>query len=721
MKNMKKFCSLLLVLVMVATLFAGCKKDKSTFFTAVSDANTFEKYTYEMAFDVSSSMPQLDGAKATIKGTCDGKAISMGVSVEYSYITVDIDELLVITDGATYINAGEVVNVVNKYLGGIVDLNSYINTFLNGQSLAWVEIPYAKGLVKVSNDEEQVKLVVAILEEMFDGFEFTNEDGNHSVTIKKPEDFGKLMKNAIKAVKGHKKELKNMMTESAGNTDAIKETVNIYKDAFVSAVKSFNNANNLGMSDSDIAELESMMDDAIEEALSEVNVDPDDLDSAYDELFDALDDAEDEIEDMVDELKDSDADVKITLSNSIEGKAGERTYKMNMSATVKEDDDNATIKMKATCKENEDAKVKKPSDVLTIDDIMGIALGFMYDNGLLGGSSSVVVDPTEPYTQVATEEQTTSVSNIGTQNYNVQYINIETDEVSATFGYDSNTFKYEKNSSDLENGNVAFTFKETGAEVTGFLVPMEYDDYIYSLYNQTGSTTYDYEYLGYQSVPYSYVDMYLITETQGKKSQDYYVGMFEMGSRYSFAALISADEISENDVEPFFAALYADVDYEVAPYQFDGTWTLEGYQCDVKITSDTDMIGIDEDYSDSSSVCYEYVNDSYVWTFCYFDTYYDDVQDYFENSVASASYEAALETEPELKKLNTPAGTVYIFSTDRVEANSEYVYHKDYACFPVENYGLLTIDTDDFGPDGTEAITFEDFVKAIFVDVEVIK
>lgn len=367
MRNYRKILALILVLVLASSMLTGCKMSKSTFTSVMEDAASFEKYTFQVAVDFDTDISNLVGygmditGTATINGAFDGSALSLGAKIDTDYVDFKIPELMVFKENAIYVNVGGIYGA----LGDFIHLYGELDDMLD--EVSWVELPVAKKVVDFSNMKKSQELIVSIVSQMFDGFEFENDKNTHTLNIKKTSEFGKALKNGVKGIKKNEKNIKKLVTDR-NLEDLIMDTVEIYMEAFIDAAKDYSSANGNFLSSSDINEMKEEIMDELEDVIDDMNLD--DIDSVYDELFDELDELEDMVDELVEEMDDEEIKIKCSVSDSIAGKKGSREFTQNTSINLSNGSQEVTLKVKVTVTEDKDLEVKVPKKCLELDGIM---------------------------------------------------------------------------------------------------------------------------------------------------------------------------------------------------------------------------------------------------------------------------------------------------------------------------------------------------------------
>ena len=152
-------------------------------------------------------------------------------------------------------------------------------------------------------------------------------------------------------------------------------------DEAVNAVEKFNTDYELGLTDDDIAELRDEAKSAVEEAVSEAELD--DANSVYEDAFADISDNKDELVSDIADFEDGTAD--LTVSNSLTGKEGSRVYTSNIELNVENTSTDEDLQLKVNSVITEDSKVSVsvPSSYTQFSDVLYAALVFAYENDML--------------------------------------------------------------------------------------------------------------------------------------------------------------------------------------------------------------------------------------------------------------------------------------------------------------------------------------------------
>lgn len=118
MKRLQRLLSVMLVLIMMATLVSGCKKSKeATMFTVFEEAAEVTEYSYEMTLNIESGEDVFGDIEVKLSGDTDGERTTVGAKVKVQGITLKFEDALIIESDVIYINIGELSSVLSMFLG----------------------------------------------------------------------------------------------------------------------------------------------------------------------------------------------------------------------------------------------------------------------------------------------------------------------------------------------------------------------------------------------------------------------------------------------------------------------------------------------------------------------------------------------------------------------------------------------------------------------------
>lgn len=394
MKKLRRVLAVLLVFVMSMALVTGCSgKSKQTMFSIMKDASSMNHYSYEIKIKVDSGMSGVDSMAMTLKGKTDGEAVTMGAKVTYSMYTIDIDDFLILTKDAMYIDVEEIFNAFDSILSAMgVSLADFEEEF--GTELKCIQFPLVDGLVNINADNSEIMDVyVTILENAFKDIKIDSNKGEYTVTVEGMEELSKLADAFITSLLDNQDAfLEQLDKNNSFDEKTFKEFLNVYMNEIITALEKFNTEYELGITEADIDDVRAEAEAAVEDAMAEAEID--DLSQMYKDAFAEL---KDNRQDIVDEIADSadSVDGKFTMTDSLTGKEGSRAYTCEFEAELENKDtsEDLTVTVKTELREDKDIEVKVPSSYTSVSDLMYAALVYAYESGLLGDLDGIIDMP----------------------------------------------------------------------------------------------------------------------------------------------------------------------------------------------------------------------------------------------------------------------------------------------------------------------------------------
>lgn len=393
MKKLRRVLAVLLVLVMSMALVTGCSgKSKQTMFSIMKDASSMTHYSYEIKVKLDSGMSGVESMAMTLKGKTDGEAVTMGAKVSYSLYTFDIDDFLILTKDAMYINVEAIFNAFDSVLSAMgVSLEDFEAEF--GTDLKCIQLPLAEGMINVNADSSELTdLYVSILENTFKNTKIESNKGEFTVTIEGMEEISKLVDAFITSLLDNQDALLEQIDKNSSIDDeTFKKFLNLYMNEIITALVRFNDEYELGLTEADIEEAKAEAEAAVEDAVKEAG-----LDDVSGEYKDAFADLKDNRQDVVDTLAESvdSVDGKFTMTDSLTGKEGSRVYTCELQAAFenKDTDEDVTVNVKSVLTEDNSIVVDVPKSYTALSDIIYAALVYTYENGLLDDAFGDMVD-----------------------------------------------------------------------------------------------------------------------------------------------------------------------------------------------------------------------------------------------------------------------------------------------------------------------------------------
>ena len=518
MKKIKKILAVMLVLVMSMALAAGCSsKSKQTMFSIMKDAALMSHYSYDIDMKLESSISGLENLALKFTGKTDGEAMTMGVKVNYSFLTVDVDDFITVTKDAMYVDVQTLFEKLAPILlGASYSLDDFEREF--GVELKCIKVPLVEGLVNLSSSEEFVNTYVSILESTFKDIKITDEKGTFTASVDGAEELSKVADAFITVLLDNQDTLLAELDKNSVSEAKIKELFNIYMDEAVKGIEKFNTDYSMGITDSDIADLKTEAEDAIDGVLSDADFD--NISDVYKEAFDELKNSKD---DVVSEIADyKDGTVKFDITNSLTGKEGSRVYTCTFDLTAENTntDEDIQLNINSVMTEDNNISVTVPESFTEISDIVYVALVYAYENDMIGDLLDNSIDAGD---LSIGSDTGLDVSDAGEDVYDgvVTLSDYWTDNT-VTIEYDKDLVKVSTDDSDIEYGSICF---DAVGDSSCFLFLSYNTDY-------TVDSFYDYFTKEYYNDPESYDEVTSTELTSRELSTGVTVYEFDISYRY---------------------------------------------------------------------------------------------------------------------------------------------------------------------------------------------
>lgn len=732
MKKIRRILSVLLAAVMMVSVLGGCNKSssKETMFTVMEEAAGMTQYAYEMKIDLESDISGLNDMSLTLTGETDGKGITMGLKVKYLYLTLEMKDLLTVTEDAMYLNVSQILSAAENFVGESIDLEETI-----GMNVEWIELPFAEGAVSFEKDqnyEDYMKLVTSVVEAALADAKIESKKGVYSAKIEGVEDFAKLVENFLDALLDKEDEFIDYFTKNDSfDEDALKDTMNLYMDAIVNAAERFIADYGLEITADELAEYRAEVEQQIEDELADLDVDVADMEDTYREAFNII---REEKDDYIDEIKGADSDdidVKVEFSNELTGKAGSRVYTAEflMEASSKEEDEAISISMEMTMTEDTDIKIKAPNSYTSFEDLIYGVLGFVYDIGLIDEDlipdTGVVPEiETEPETEKQVDPVTADPVGEG----------FVTFDDCVVIGYNSDVL-IRTDDNDSSATYADFTLANNGMAELSMIYAWDYTvedamdsilssmdtaekeqlasytvgDYLYEIYR------YDVSYMGDTAVVY----FYSITMSD----------INTLMISYAFEDELEAAGIDPEDfIEDLYVSVMTDGSSNsgsdsgsVVNDTYDGSVELVDFDDKVTVNYDKEQVYVDVDYSspEYGYVCFTSVLDEYCYLFVGYASsmtaseYYEKQLENYGDMDYYQSYEA---TEVATRRVNGLEVNEFSISYTRADGSSSYENY--YFAIDAPNGGVLYGDYSEYDFDSSSVLNYEEMLEAIFQSLE---
>lgn len=731
MKKIRRILSVLLAAVMMVSVLGGCNKSssKKTMFTVMEEAAGITQCAYEMKVDLESDISGLNDMSLTLTGETDGKGITMGLKVKYLYLSLEMKDLITVTEDAMYLNVSQILSAVENFAGESVDLEEII-----GMNVEWIELPFAEGAVSFEKDqdyEDYMKLVTAVLEAGLADAEMESKKGVYSAKIEGAENFARFVENFLDALLDKEDEFIDYFTKNDSfDEDALKDTMNLYMNAIVNAAERFITDYDLGITEEELKEYRAEVEQQIEDELADLDVDVADMEDTYRELFDTI---REEKDGYIDEIKGADSDdfdVKVEFSNELTGKAGSRVYTAEflMEASSKEADETLNVSMEMTMTEDTDIKINAPKSYTSIEDLIYGVLVYAYENGLIDED---MIDPgmggVEPEVEPETETQVNPVT------VNPAGEGFATFDDCVVVEYNPAVLiRTDDNGSD---GTYAdFTLANNGMAELSMIYAWDYDveeaidSILSSMDTAEGEQLVSYTEGGYLYEIYRYDVSYM-----GDTAEVYFytITMSDINTimiSYAFGDELEAAGIDPEDfIEDLYVSVIADggsgsVGGSASGNDtYDGSVELTGYSDNVTVNYDKDLVYVDADYSspEYGYVCFTAVKDEYCYLFVGYDSTMT-VSDYYDTQVEEYSdtdyYKSYDVTEITTRKVN--GLEVQEFAISYTRDGDDSSYQNFYFAVEAPDGGVLYGDYSEYDFDSSSVLSYEEMLEAIFQSLE---
>lgn len=517
MKKIKKILAVMLVLAMSMALAAGCSsKSKQTMFSIMKDAGSMTHYSYDVDMKLESSISGLENLALKFTGKTDGEAMTMGVKVSYSFVTVDVDDFITVTKDAMYVDVQTLFEkLAPMLLGSSYSLDDFESEF--GVELKCIKVPLVEGLVNLSSSEELVNTYVSILESAFKDIKITDEKGTFTASVDGATELSKVADAFITALLDNQDTLLAELDKNSVSEAKIKELFNIYVDEVVKGIEKFNTDYSMGLTDSDIADLKTEAADAIDDVLADADFE--NTSDVYKEAFDELKNSKDDVVSEIADYKDGTA--RFDITNNLTGKEGSRVYTCTFDLTAENTntDEDIQLNINSVMTEDNNISVTVPESFTEISDIVYAALVYAYENDMIGDLLDGSIADDLPIGS----DTGLDVSDAGQDVYDgvVTLSDYWTDNT-VTIEYDKDLVYVNTDDSDIEYGSVCF-------DAVG-----DSSCYLFLSYNTdyTVDSFYDYYTKEYYNDPEAYDEVTSTELTSRELSTGVTVYEFDISYRY---------------------------------------------------------------------------------------------------------------------------------------------------------------------------------------------
>lgn len=395
MKRLQRLLSVMLVLIMMATLVSGCKKSKeATMFTVFEEAAEVTEYSYEMTLNIESGEDVFGDIEVKLSGDTDGERTTVGAKVKVQGITLKFEDALIIESDVIYINIGELSSVLSMFLGESVAALTEDMEWLKLELADeyFTESPKASGTYSFMADR---------LEAALEDFEIESEDGVHSVTIDGIDEIITFLEAFYDTLEDSEDEYEEKFSYlyDKDHTEILYDTLEQWLNTVIEAQEKYKEENNLPAStEEELAQSYEVINTYLESIFS-------DIEGSSDASFDSLLDS---IETLIEALEDLDEDsveAEISFANSVTGKEGAREFTTELSAEIVDTDSDEEIIISFECitVEDKDTKIKLPKNAADIEEIIYIIYDYAYGAGYYMPEPETETASIEPETETKTE------------------------------------------------------------------------------------------------------------------------------------------------------------------------------------------------------------------------------------------------------------------------------------------------------------------------------
>lgn len=350
---LKKAAAVLLVAIMAVAMLAGCGKSggkkvnaggAGSMFGVLKSASQVEKATFDC--DITAD---IDGTSAKIKlsGVTDGKATSLSAEVSAGGMSFKFDNAVIFTDDAIYINVASVMDEIGAFASAVPGADLDLSEL--GITSDWVFFE-AEGMFK--RDSSVFETISKDLDEAYADM-ITEKDGTYSITVSDKDSVKGFIDATKKLLDDKGDAWAKLFAEQSNKLDVEKLMNGVADDVVDAIVKAYEESTGEKLSEDEIKELrDSMLEETDMSEIEKIDED------TYKEMFD-------ELRDQLDDTSVTGLDGKIDVRTSYEN--GVYTIKANAEP---EDEEDGSITLVSTIKEDSSAKVEVPSDAQSAIDIL---------------------------------------------------------------------------------------------------------------------------------------------------------------------------------------------------------------------------------------------------------------------------------------------------------------------------------------------------------------
>lgn len=353
MKRLNKFLVVILSIALVATLFAGCSKNKnsstaSSFGDVYKTISEMKQYDYKTTIEVESDDPEtLPNMEIVLYGTNDSDSSSLSLDISASGLNFSFEDVLIVSGDQIYLNIGEILDKIGSFMA----LAGVDTTDIVGSDVKWISIP-SIDYTKYDTSDIQSSFA-GYIDEILSDMNVTEDDGTFTVSIKDTDTLAKFLQGVKECIDTNGDALAEAYSKMV-SADDISNLVTKYMELVSDALVTLNDEY-----DVDISEDDMLTEDTINEALGEMGLDTLEEDTKN-SLTDSFKELSDSLDEAVNELNDSEEEIDFELKMSAGCSGDKATTEVKFSGT----DDEMTLELTVTSEitANSDASVDVPSD-----------------------------------------------------------------------------------------------------------------------------------------------------------------------------------------------------------------------------------------------------------------------------------------------------------------------------------------------------------------------
>lgn len=341
MKRFKKAIASVSAAALGVAALAGCTSTPkaSSMFDVMKVASELDKYSYEVAGTLEMGKEVVD---FTLYGECDGKAVSMSFKAMADGIKYEVEDAIIVTDSALYVNVGAVSTIAGA---ADFDLSAY------GITGDWVSLDLGESFKAAESDPD---VFLDALDKAYKDV-IEEEDGKFEIRISSDEDLQEFVDATVVLLEDNGEKWAEEIADSTNQFDYEDMIRDVISDLFMDVNKHLD----AGMTQDDIDEI---IDSAMEEVdFSEMEVEAAEIEEMFDEMATELEGSKDEIS-----WEESELD-KISITTYQE----KNDYVLEAEMVGMMDGEKMSMKFNTTITKDDKASVSVPDkDVQTVSEVI---------------------------------------------------------------------------------------------------------------------------------------------------------------------------------------------------------------------------------------------------------------------------------------------------------------------------------------------------------------